>query len=74
MSPLEPGRYDDICQWAAAATDASAIVVLIVGGNKGSGVSIGALDPQFLARLPGLLRFLSDELKRQLEQWNDDHQ
>jgi len=67
VSALEPGRYDDICQWASWATDASAIVVLIVGGNRGSGVSIGALDRQFLERLPGLLRFVSDDLKQKLE-------
>ena len=67
VSALGLGRYDDICQWAAWATDASAIVVLVIGGNKGSDVSIGALDRQFLERLPGLLRFVSDDLKQKLE-------
>jgi len=67
VSVLEPGRYDEICTAVAALTDASSIVLLIVGGNQGSGVSIGALDRQFLERLPGLLRFISDDLKQKLE-------
>jgi len=65
---LETGRYDDLCQAVAAIADASSIVLLIVGGNAGSGVSIGALDRQYLERLPGLLHFIADDLKQRLEQ------
>jgi len=63
-----PGRYDDACTAARQATDASSIVLLVIGGNRGSGYSVQAVDPQLLERLPGLLRFVAEEIKRDLEE------
>ena len=60
------GKYDDACTRARQATDASAIVLLVIGGKRGSSFSVQAVDPQFLRRLPGVLQFVAEEIRRDL--------
>jgi hypothetical protein len=55
-------KYDDACEAAAEATGASLLLLLVVGGSRGSGFSTYTVDPQLLDRLPGLLRFIADEI------------
>ena len=63
-----PGKYDDACTAAQEATCASAIVLLVIGGNRGSSVSVQTVDPQMLRRLPGVLQFVAEEIRRDLEE------
>jgi hypothetical protein len=37
-----PGRYDDFCTTVRTATNAEAVIVMVVGGNRGHGFSCQA--------------------------------
>lgn len=61
---LGPGKYDDVATYVRVATDAKAVVVIVIGGDKGSGFSIqaevGFVDGPILTKL---LRDLADEIE-----------
>ena len=63
---MRPGPYDEVCAEAQEATDASAIVLLVLGGKRGSAFSFDAVDPLIARRLPGLLRFVASEIEREI--------
>ena len=37
--PLGPGKYDDLATYCMEQTKADAVVVLVIGGNRGHGMS-----------------------------------
>ena len=48
------GKYDDQCTLVRHATDATAVMVLVVGGNKGTGMSVQAesrMHPEMICAL-----------------------
>lgn len=61
------GKYDAACAKAMQSTGASLILMLVIGGNQGSDLSVQTVDEQLLERLPGLLRFISADIKQDLE-------
>ena len=61
--PLEPGKYDDACTAVRVATDAHGIVLIIVDGNQGHGISVQA-SGEVMAILPQMLRAFADEIER----------
>lgn len=38
--PLGPGKYDDVCTYVREETEASAAIVIVVGGKHGPGFSV----------------------------------
>jgi len=60
--PVGPGKYDDACTAVRVATEAHAIVLIVIDGNQGSGFSVQA-SGDAAAHLPGLLRSLADQIE-----------
>ena len=63
MIGLGPGKYDLECTAAQLATQAESIVLMVVEGTKGSGLSIQTRDAAFLVALPQLLRTLARDME-----------
>ena len=60
--PVGPGKYDDITTHVREETNAQAVAVIVVNGNKGSGFSI-QLEDGLALNLPRLLRIMADEIE-----------
>jgi hypothetical protein len=58
-----PGKYDDLATYVRKQSQAQGVVVIVVGGNKGSGFSV-QLTPGVLLPLPTLLRTIADDIER----------
>jgi hypothetical protein len=58
---IGPGKYDELCTKVREEAKAAGAVVIIFGGEKGSGFS--AQLPEDLQRsLPGFLRLVAQEI------------
>jgi len=65
--PVGPGKYDKECEDARAKTSADAVLLIVLGGDRGSGFSAtfaGSAGVEAMARLPGILR----DTARQIEE------
>lgn len=58
---LGPGKYDDLVTDIRTQTDAAGVVLLVFGGNRGSGFSAQA-TADVISRLPKILRGMADDL------------
>lgn len=69
--PNGPGKYDQQCVTAMMQTESAAVVLVVLGGNEGSGFSVN-VDParvdavDLISKLPDMLR----EVARQIEETN----
>lgn len=62
-----PGKYDDEATAAREATGALAVALIVLGGTRGSGFSVQAVElanTSVLKSLPDLLRSLADQIER----------
>jgi len=60
--PLGPGKYDRSCSQVREETNAGAVILIVLGGDLGSGFSVQAF-PSLLPGLPTLLRTVAAELE-----------
>lgn len=61
------GKYDALATRAREDAEADAVIVIVLGGNKGSGFSVqarGHVAEDVESRLAGLLRNLADAIER----------
>lgn len=65
MSPQGPGKYDDQATYVREQTKAQGVIVLVLGGEHGSGFSVQA-DPMIMFVLPGLLEDIAKEIRASL--------
>jgi hypothetical protein len=56
------GKYDDACTAARIATEARAVVLVVIGGRDGSGFSVQGLGDT-PALFPQLLRDMANEIE-----------
>lgn len=62
---INHGKYKDYVVPVMTLTEAKMVVIVVVGGNRGNGCSIGTLnDPALAAKVPQFLRDLA-------KQWED---
>jgi hypothetical protein len=61
-----PGKYDQFATYVRVHTEAAAVVVIVIDGNKGEGFSVQA-DETVVLKLPAMLRALADEMDRDLK-------
>lgn len=64
--PFGPGKYDALCTHARVKAQADAVIVVVLGGNRGNGFSVQTAGPQGLTAmldLPRLLRSIADEIE-----------
>lgn len=62
-----PGKYDDACTKARLATGAEGVVLIVSHGQFGDGFAV-QVSPSFLRQLPAVLRFMADQIERDLAQ------
>lgn len=58
-----PGKYDDLATYVRQASKATAVVVAVIDGDKGSGFSVQVEGP-LAPNLARLLRVMADEIER----------
>lgn len=58
-----PGKYDDLATLVRERSKARGTLVVVVGGNQGSGFSVQTDEPAFLDALPSLLRSIADQIE-----------
>ena len=65
MAPMAigHGKYDDECTEVREKTKAGAILLIILGGEKGDGFSV-QIPVEMLGAVPSMLRYLADEIQK----------
>lgn len=65
--PQGPGKYDDLATYCREQSAAEAVVVLVFGGNQGSGFSVQT-KAGVLINMSAALRVMADEIDRSMSQ------
>jgi hypothetical protein len=64
---IGPGKYDDIATSVRNASEAEAVFVIILNGNKGSGFSVQMVNkPGLIEKLPEILRHIATTIEADL--------
>lgn len=63
---LGPGKYDHLATSVRVKADARGVILLVLGGNLGSGFSVQADGPTTL-QLPDLLRDMANQIEADLK-------
>ncbi len=53
--PFGPGKYDDLATVAREDAEATGVLLLILGGEMGSGFSV-QIPPELVPKVPEMLR------------------
>jgi hypothetical protein len=61
--PLGPGKYDDLCTEVREKSQAEGALVIIVGGNRGSGFSCQG-SPAVIAATAQLLEMVASQIRQ----------
>lgn len=59
------GKYEDVCALAREATQAQGVVLIVMDGARGNGLSV-QLPLEKLILLPDLLRYMAKEIDKDL--------
>lgn len=62
-----PGKYDEICVRALAETQSAGVILIVLGGNQGSGFAVNTVDPEITKKLPDLLEHVAREIRKDCE-------
>lgn len=60
--PAGGGKYEELCAVVKLGAKAECAIVIVLGGNRGSGFSMQANDPLAVLRVPKLLRDMADSI------------
>lgn len=63
--PRGPGKYDDVCTLVRTRTLARGVVVIVIGGSRGSGFSVQG-DEEVTRALPELLETMIPQIRQSL--------
>lgn len=61
-----PGKYDDECALIKGMTLARGVLLVVVGGEHGNGVSMKIDDPTIAAMVPAMLEGLAAQIRADL--------
>jgi hypothetical protein len=62
--PVGPGKYDGAATACLMATRASAVLLVVINGNRGTGFSVSALSPIAASVLADVLEGTVAEIRR----------
>ncbi len=66
------GHYDDEAEQILREVRAQAVVLMVLGGKKGSGFSVSGLEStsqeSVISDLPRILRHMADEIQKDIDQ------
>ncbi len=66
---IGPGKYDELATDVREKSKAMAVVVIVLGGSKGSGFSVqalGAVAVDVMLKLGAMLRTVAAEIERDI--------
>ena len=69
--PIGPVRYDKECEQVFKSTNANTVILMVLGGEKGSGFSVVSGDPDAVNTLPMLLTEMAHKIENDLAQQNN---
>ena len=61
-----PGKYDELASYVRERAEALAAIVIVIGGNKGSGFSVQSTGEDLTSTLPKLLRGMADQIEKDM--------
>lgn len=61
-----PGKYHNEASLLASLTQAHAVAIIVIDGNRGHGSSLVATDEEYMRELPKILRMLADQIDNEL--------
>ena len=64
---IGPGKYDYLATAVRETTDANAVIVIVIGGQDGSGFSVQASQHEYAVALPALLRRIADQIEADMK-------
>jgi hypothetical protein len=59
------GRYDAEVTQAREATQAALCMLIVIGGNRGTGFSVQCIDEALVQAIPTLLRNVADRIEKE---------
>jgi hypothetical protein len=62
-----PGKYDALCTYVREQSQALGVIVVVFGGNQGSGFSVQA-PPELSLDLPTILENLAENIRAEIKQ------
>lgn len=62
--PMGPGKYEPECTEALLKTGGHTVLLIVLGGAKGTGFSMATTDPASIALVPAILRSTADEIEK----------
>jgi hypothetical protein len=63
MTDIPKGKYEDECDELVLRLRAAGVILLVLGGPKGTGFSVSAMDPNVIPRIPNFLRDLANKIE-----------
>lgn len=61
-----PGKYDDLATICMELTGAELVMVVVAGGQRGSGFSMQARGPEDARLLAAVLRQIAEQIERDI--------
>jgi hypothetical protein len=58
-----PGKYDAECTAAREGAKAVACILIVIEGDRGTGLSVQTLEPDLLPVLPAMLEVMAAEIR-----------
>lgn len=58
-----PGIYDDLCTYVREKSEAAAVILIVLDGNKGSGFSAQSYLEETTEYLPALLERIARDMR-----------
>lgn len=58
-----PGKYDDECKAVKASTNAVGVLLMVVEGDRGNGVSFRTSEPELMRILPRMLEQIAQQMR-----------
>jgi hypothetical protein len=65
--PQGPGKYDHLATYVREQSGGEGVIVIVLGGNNGSGFSVQLIDQVLTIPLPQLLREMADQIEGDAE-------
>lgn len=62
---IGPGKYDDLATILRKNTNAKGVVLVVIHGERGSGMS-SQVEDRYKSLVPDILRLAADEMEREL--------
>ncbi len=58
-----PGKYDDLCTVVRESANAAGAIVIVLGGDQGSGFAVQTTDIAAQLKLPDLLESMARQIR-----------